>query len=251
MREFRIVFVFVCFLGLLGCAVSKVDATKMDVSAIQFSERLVKEMSNKLDKLVTPLRAQKLETQQYKVYHNKFFPIAGGEKGVRESLASYCTMVGGRFNDGACEDAQENLIFYARVKFTGNYGGYKEITLTVIEPANFSDQEFLSKAQELGYERAWVKQARQQYAAQVAREEYEREMVEKEREAKMITAMGRGTKVCKQNRNYNYVGFVEDVTEQNIKIFVQTIHMIGSPGLQPGGFKPYITWEPARDWYRC
>lgn len=44
MREFKIVFVFVCFLSLLGCAVSKVDATKMDVSAIQFSERLVKEI---------------------------------------------------------------------------------------------------------------------------------------------------------------------------------------------------------------
>lgn len=81
MREFKIVFVFVCFLSLLGCAVSKVDATKMDVSAIQFSERLVKEMSNKLDKLVTPLRAQKLETQQYKVYHNNFFPSPAVRKG--------------------------------------------------------------------------------------------------------------------------------------------------------------------------
>lgn len=236
---------------LTGCALTHVDATDEDTSAVEFSERLVKGMVNKLDKLVTPLGARKSETEYYRSYHNSFFPISGGEQGVLASLSSYCVKAGGSFRQGACENSTSELLFYAKVEYTGTYSGNRETTMTVIEPINRNNVEFVEKARELGYETAEEQFVKRQRAGENAKLQYEATQRIKNQEAQRILESGRGSKICKVEGNYVYVGFVNDISGDNIQIAVQNIHLKGAPNIRPGGFKPHVTWGAPKDWYIC
>jgi len=59
MKRLKLSLVVISALILHGCASLKVDATGNDTNAMEFSERLVKGMSSKLDKLIVPLGAKK------------------------------------------------------------------------------------------------------------------------------------------------------------------------------------------------
>jgi len=234
-----------------GCAVSQVEATDEDKSAIEFSERLVKGMVNKLDKLVTPLGAKKTVTENYRSYHNSFFPIAGGEQGVLASLSSYCFKAGGSFRQGACENDQGDLLFYAKVEYTGTYAGNRETTMTVIEPVQSNTPGFMAKARELGYRTAEEEYARRQKQGQEALARYEEELRQKDQNAQAILDSGRGTRICRVDGPYVYIGYVDDISGNNIKILVQNMYLESAPNIRPGGFKSHVVWGAARDWAPC
>lgn len=236
-----------------GCAQYSVLASDTDKTAVAFTQRMAVGMSNKLDKLITPMLGSKNHFNGYETYKVHFFPIEGGISGVNESWSSYCEKIGGHFLNQACEDKEGNLLFLAKAGQTKGYG----ISISVIEPTGEADWNFRIAAEQAGYK---TRGQRQQHKDALAIQQFNRSLkIEKRRSmnAKAILESGIGSQVCKDqngdgvNANLTFIGFVERIENERIKVSVQFAQYTSAPNMSPGGFQPQDIWSQPGDWYLC
>ncbi|TRW90004.1 hypothetical protein [Candidatus Methylobacter oryzae] len=60
-----------------------------------------------------------------------------------------------------------------------------------------------------------------------------------------------GTKVCRDEGNIGYVGYIEGIQPKKIKIRVSDSRLLSSSTLKPGDFKESIIWDIPKNWYVC
>lgn len=72
-------------------------------------------------------------------------------------------------------------------------------------------------------------------------------------EAELPQMRKRCARVClvDSSRPFVYRGYVEDFTDEKLKIAVAEAFMPNSPGLQPGGFQPHTLWDYPNRWRTC
>lgn len=60
-----------------------------------------------------------------------------------------------------------------------------------------------------------------------------------------------GSQVCQDQGQVRYIGTVEKVEGERVKVFVERAFLINAPGLSPGGFQQMYSWVNAWDVYAC
>lgn len=61
----------------------------------------------------------------------------------------------------------------------------------------------------------------------------------------------KGTKVCKDESNLRRVGFIEDFTDNKIKILTHSIYYRSNPDMKPSGFRQEVIWDYYENWTVC
>jgi hypothetical protein len=61
----------------------------------------------------------------------------------------------------------------------------------------------------------------------------------------------RGMTVCRDEQGVRYVGFVEDFTDERMKVSVTRAQLLNAPGYSPGGFKAETIWTRPEGWLPC
>ena len=60
-----------------------------------------------------------------------------------------------------------------------------------------------------------------------------------------------GTKICKTQNEFIYIGFVENITDDKIQIRVADAVLAINHSVRPGGFSPSIIWDNPLNWDLC
>ena len=85
--------------------------------------------------------------------------------------------------------------------------------------------------------------------------EFERRLAEeRDRHAAELPRMRkRGATVCRVDNlaRVTYRGFVEDMTDEKLKIHVAEAFLTNVPGTRPGGFQPQVIWDIPARWHLC
>ena len=87
-----------------------------------------------------------------------------------------------------------------------------------------------------------------------ARTAEQREAAERDRHLGELPAMRkRGTTVCRSDTQSGntFKGYVEDSTDEKIRISVSEAFRTGVPNFKQGGFQPYVIWDAPSRWRLC
>jgi hypothetical protein len=170
---------------------------------------------------------------------------SAGSLEVALAVGRYCRDQGGDLglNIGCLRPRAdtEDLLFIARMYGAGpRYrcpGKISPIDVWILEPVPGKERSpgFLAAAARLGFELPEVQRRRMAAGAGAS---YGRES---------LTV--RGTKICRAERGFVYVGFVDDVNPVNGKIRIQVSGT--TTGVAPGGFAPGPIWDAPENWQVC
>ncbi len=61
----------------------------------------------------------------------------------------------------------------------------------------------------------------------------------------------RGASVCQESNGITYFAYVDDFTDQRLKLIVSSAFYTGHPGIAPGGFKQEVIWSTPESWHLC
>lgn len=166
----------------------------------------------------------------------------------------------GSLEEGAClvPGRTEGVLFLAKVNAERTCKeGNPMIEVQVIEPLTSTQSPaYLARLGQAGYpspQEAAARQARQQ-AYRTAEGALVNKLVAAETErmaAELPVMRKRGTTVCRQQRATTYKGFVEDATDEKIKINVAFAFATSVPSMQLGGFQPHTIWDDPANWRLC
>jgi hypothetical protein len=185
---------------------------------------------------------------------------AGSLGRARQAFGELCAVKGSVYDGRFCRKAGDGdeVAFMAKFDSAGNSGCY---TLTVAEPVGGADAAaYLGYLVEQGYMTAARRQqelkARQDLAQTLAetqqRIQETRRRAEEARLAVELPAMKkRGTQVCKLEGDRTLAGFVEDFTDEKLKVLVTGGYLTRTPSVQiqvpPGS----VTWDYFVGWRLC
>lgn len=181
---------------------------------------------------------------------------------IRQKFAILCGRKGADFDDQFCasRDGVDRVLFSAQLERQGAGSCYR---LNVSEAVTVGSPDYLqflvSKA---GYETADVKAAKlasQQAAAAEARARAQAEQqAYQAREAQRLQdelplMRRRGARVCRSEFNGTivYRGYVEDFTDDKLKIALAEAFLANSPTTRPTGFQPHTLWDYPGRWRLC
>jgi len=182
---------------------------------------------------------------------------------IRQKFAILCGRKGGDFENQFCvsRDGVDRVLFSAQLEHQGVGSCYR---LNVSEAITVGSPDYLqflvSKA---GYETADAKAAR--VASQRASTARVRARAEAEQQAYQAREMERlrvelplmrkrGARVCRSESNgmeVVYRGYVEDFTDEKLKIALAEAFLAGSPTIRPTGFQPHTLWDFPVRWSLC
>ena len=175
------------------------------------------------------------------------------------AIQAHCQRRGGDFGGGFCRrtDARDEVVFGAFTSRKQDMCAYVEVN--VIEPIGpRSHPAYVAALKNVGFKTVAEQQASRdaEQARQLAQGKAfeQRQAHERARhEAELPQMRKRGTTVCRVDAlaRVTYRGFVEDMTDEKIKINVADAFLTNVPGTRPGGFQPQMIWDfPAR-WRLC
>lgn len=73
----------------------------------------------------------------------------------------------------------------------------------------------------------------------------------REKERQHVALRTRGTRICKDLDNNRYIGFVDDVSGDRIRILVNFAVNRYAPTLAVGNFQPQVLWDDPDTWWPC
>lgn len=180
---------------------------------------------------------------------------------IRERFAALCRRKGAAFDGQFCLSPpwSDKVLFSAKLEYR-SAGCHM---LHVSEAVTVGSPDYLKfLVNEAGYETAQVradKLAERQAAAADARAKAQaeqqaiqaREMARLELELPQLRK--RGARVCQMASSnlFMYRGYVEDFTDEKLKIAVAEAFVPNAPGMRPTGFQPHTLWDPPIRWRLC
>jgi hypothetical protein len=142
----RIVAVW-CLVSIWGCAHPVVQPDTQERSAIAFAQKVLKEMSQGLEKMRVSLGATIQEKGTYRIFAADFFPHNVTTADMMQNFTRFCTQIGGTMVQSVCQasTAEANEVkFLVRVEDQSPKNkGFVRLHVTVYEPVGAPSEEFL------------------------------------------------------------------------------------------------------------
>ena len=172
-----------------------------------------------------------------------------GINAVINEYSKYCNEKGGSYNAPFCVNANnsDDVLFYANIVNSRKCSGrYETADVTVIEPTGNRDSiRYMLALKRVGFRTSKDKEYQRSNTAK-------QQLLEAMRQKRDVVRMQNiGTKICKDERRFTYIGYVERVEAEKIQIRVAHAQMKANPSYQPGGFSPSIIWDYPTNWYVC
>lgn len=181
---------------------------------------------------------------------------------IREKFALLCGRKGAAFDGQFCtrSGGMDEVLFSAQLESQGTGNCYR---LNVSEAVTVGSPDYLQfLVNKAGYETADVKAAKR--AAQQAAAAEARARAQAEQQANQAREMQRlkeelplmrkrGTRVCRLESNtmVMYRGYVEDFTDEKLKISLAEAFLANAPAIRPTGFQPHTLWDLPVRWRLC
>lgn len=180
---------------------------------------------------------------------------------IRQKFAVLCGRKGAEFDGQFCTrtDGADKVLFSARLEYR-SAGCHM---LHVSEAVTVGSPDYLKfLVTEAGYETAQVRAGklaeRQAAAADVrAKAQAEQQAIQAREMARLELELPqlrkRGARVCQMASSnlFMYRGYVEDFTDEKLKIAVAEAFVPNAPGMRPTGFQPHTLWDPPIRWRLC
>jgi hypothetical protein len=202
----------------------------------------------------------------YREYGGRWCAISG-KPGVAEQSASalkahfaaLCARRGGTYDGRQCVrgDDPDLVLFFGAAEVRGRCDAVPEIAALVVEPTGeASDPAYVKRLRDLGYLTRAERAARDsQLASQRLREQQRAEVQARDeasrKAAELPRKRQRGTQVCRQEGPNTFVGYVEDSTDEKLRVLVSRAFRTGFPSLSLGGFTQEIVWDWPQRWDLC
>ena len=240
-----------------------------DQSVVEFVRDLEQTTSTLLDKVVVALPNPQEQHEGFYFWSADWCPrhaLVNSDAGVRREIGRYCESASGKFDGKFCRQSQDpdSILFYADVtSATGAncQGVANPVGVRTVTPigGNLHRAGYISALRKVGYltlrEQADAAMERERTAQEndrIAREKAKREQERVAEEMPLLTS--RGTKICRTNGEWLYIGFVEDAANHKIQIRVADMRYASDPssGMRPGGFAPgQLIWDFPANWRVC
>lgn len=247
-------------LCLSGCVTNAMlPDPSPESSVIDYTRNLEQTTSTLLDKVVVALPNPGQDHADYTSWGSNWCPrheAVHSVQDVKREISRFCQKAGGVYNDAFCRRASGNdeVLFYAAVLPEGNCQQVANpVGVKIIEPkaGKTTSPEYLAVLHRVGY--------RTQGDIAVASAEHQRDV---QREQERITRelpllRTRGTRVCnRQQAGTTFVGFVEDVSGEKIRISVQAAYYTNLLGIQGASskadnYQPQMVWDMPEHWSVC
>lgn len=250
---------------MLACLVTLmtvVSAQESQYSSAQDLAQAISKRNGGLEALSTPVRLGAIEAE--------FTGCLKEDKTAQrlvEEFSRHCSVnVRGRFFSPPnnpnyyCINPQnpDEVVFFLQAEqgkpCAGFFSGAWDVTFHLIEVRKLdriSSPYYMDVIRSTGY-RFEADKEKERQQAQRRRED---EMRQRQYEAQAMKKVG--TRICRDFRNmmganFVYIGFVENFTEDQVQIRVNSAVLKGSAyNISPGGFQPHITWDSPLNWYMC
>jgi hypothetical protein len=142
----RIVVVW-CLVSIWGCVHPVVQPDTQEHSAIAFAQKVLKEMSQGLEKLRVSLGTTIQERGTYRIFAADFFPHNVTTADMMQNFARFCTQSSGTMVQSVCQAGAEEA---NQVKFVVHIEdqspknkGFVRMHVMVYEPVGAPSEEFL------------------------------------------------------------------------------------------------------------
>lgn len=182
---------------------------------------------------------------------------------ARATVAAFrelCARKGGKYEDaGFCGRTgdREDVLFMARVRRDKDL--CEQVVVTVAEPSgSANDPQYRAYLGRSGFQTtdvlAAAQRAEQQRRAAVEEKAAaDRRAAQARYEAELPLMRKKGTTICHidaQSGN-TFKGYVEDSTDEKIRISVSEAFRTSVPSPRPGGFQPQVIWDYPSRWRLC
>ncbi len=136
-----------CLVSIWGCAHPVVPPNTQERSAIAFAQKVLKEMSQGLEKLRVSLGATIQERGTYRILAADFFPHNVTTADMMQNFARFCTQISGTMVQSVCQAGTEEV---NQVKFliriedqSPKNKEFVRLHVMIYEPVGAPSAEFL------------------------------------------------------------------------------------------------------------
>ena len=136
-----------CLVSVWGCAHPTVQPDTQERSAIAFAQKMLKEMSQGLDKLRVSLGTTIQERETYRIFAADFFPQNATTANMMQNFTRFCTQIDGTMVQSVCQASPEEA---NQVKFLVHIEDqspknkqFVRMHVMVYEPVGAPSAEFL------------------------------------------------------------------------------------------------------------
>ena len=99
----RWVVTVVCLVSVWGCVHPVVQPDTQERSAIAFAQKVLKEMSQGLEKLRVVMGTSIQDKGTYRLFVADFFPHNVTKANMMQNFAGFCTQIGGTMTQSVCQ----------------------------------------------------------------------------------------------------------------------------------------------------
>ena len=140
-----------CLVSVWGCAHPIVQPDTQERSAIAFAQKVLKEMSQGLEKLRVSLGTTLQDRGTYRIFATDFFPHNVTTADMMQNFARFCTQIGGTMVQSACqaspEEANQVKFLVRIVDQSPKNKQFVRMHVVVYEPVGAPSAEFLRAIQ--------------------------------------------------------------------------------------------------------
>jgi hypothetical protein len=140
-----------CLVSLWGCARPVVQPDTQERSAIAFAQRVLKEMSQGMEKLRASLGTTIQDKGTYRILAADFFPRDVTTADMMQNFARFCTQIGGTMVQSVCQAGPaeaDQVKFLVRIEDQSpKKKEFVRMHVTVYEPVGAPSEEFLRAIQ--------------------------------------------------------------------------------------------------------
>ena len=171
---------------------------------------------------------------------------------VQRKAQEYCRRIGGRVDqEVACVDPADpmKVLFFVGMKSGSQCAGTPTAVAYVLEPKPGQERsmEFRTVLEMFRYQPPPVREQDRLRAEQAQRNQEEAERARLEWQLPLLKT--RGTRVCRTQDRMEYVGFVDDISEDGRKVRIEVKGT--TSGLRPGNWQPGPIWDFPENWRVC
>jgi hypothetical protein len=134
-------------MSIWGCARPVVQPDTQERSAIAFAQKVLKEMSQGLEKLRVSLGTTIQERDTYRIFAADFFPHNVTTANMMQNFAGFCTQIGGTMMQSVCqagpEEANQVKFLVRIVDQSPKKKEFVRLHVMVYEPVGVPSTEFL------------------------------------------------------------------------------------------------------------
>lgn len=164
-----------------------------------------------------------------------------------------CAKMGGALSDKFCSATADHdtVLFMAVVKtqYYPNWNRATEHDVMLVEPTvQPSAPQFRRLLEASGFLSKAALDDKTRLAEAAAADRLARERARLKADWPRMQV--RGQMVCQDQAGVRYVGYVEDFTDERMKISVARA-LLGSSGFSPGNFQPSVVWTRPEGWFPC